>query len=172
MKNQKGITLITLLILIIIIIAGILFVILISDSPDSVGKSTTNYDYLLDNEPTSQQISSATTIDYRTLYKGANTLNGNFYKITGEIVQVVDDHIYHVNMTENTSSYSSYSYYTDRIQISVIGTPSEILMEGDIISFTGESLGNYTYSTVMGNNSTIPFLRVYADYLSVIGHTD
>ena len=52
MKNQKGITLITLLIVIIIIIAGILFVILISDSPDSVGKSTTNYDYLLDNEPT------------------------------------------------------------------------------------------------------------------------
>lgn len=172
MKDQKGITLITLLIVIIIIIAGILFIVSRSESPNSVGKSTTEYNSLLDNKPSSEQISSATTIDYRTLYKGANTLNGNFYNITGEIVQVVEDHIYHVNMTENSSSYSSHSYYTDRIQISVIGTPSEILMEGDIISFTGESLGNYTYSTVMGSNSTIPFLRVYADYLNVIGHTD
>ena len=123
---------------------------------------------MLKNKPSSEQISSATTIDYVNLYKGANTLNGNFYKITGEIVQVVEDHLYHVNMTK-TGEY--YTYYTDRIQISLIGTPSEILMEGDIVSFTGESLGNYTYITVRGSEETIPFLRVYAENLKVIGHT-
>lgn len=179
MKNQKGISLITLLFIIIVIVIVIFLIISQTNEPDAetnepdvVGKSTTDYDYLLKNKPSSAQIESATTIDYRTLYKGANTLNGNFYNITGEIVQVVEDRIYHVNMTENSSDYSSYSYYTDRIQISVIGTPSEILMEGDIISFTGESLGNYTYTSVMGSSNTIPFLRVYAENLKVIGHTD
>ena len=72
-------------------------------------------------------------------------------------------------MTE-TGEY--YTYYTDRIQISLIGTPSEILMEGDIISFTGEALGNYTYTAVLGNETTVPFLRVYAENLEVIGHTE
>lgn len=172
MKNQKGISLIKLLFIIIAIVIAIFLIIPKTKEPDAVGKSTTDYDYLLKNKPSSAQIASATTIDYRGLYKGADTLNGNFYTITGEIVQVVEDHLYHVNMTENRSTYSSYSYYTDRIQISVIGTPSEILMEGDIISFTGESLGNYTYTSVMGSSTTVPFLRVYAENLKVIGHTD
>lgn len=169
MKNQKGISLISLLLIIVIIIVAIFLIKAISTEPDTDGKSTTNYDYLLTNKPSSEQISSATTIDYVSLYKGANTLNGNFYKITGEIVQVVEDHLYHVNMTK-TGEY--YTYYTDRIQISLIGNPSEILMEGDIISFTGESLGNYTYTAVLGNETTVPFLRVYAENLEVIGHTE
>lgn len=169
MKNQKGISIITLIIIIALIIIAIFFIISKTKEPDAVGKTTTDYDYLLKNKPSSTQISSATTIDYRSLYKGADTLNGNFYKITGEIVQVIEDHLYHVNMTK-TGEY--YTYYTDRIQISLIGTPSEILMEGDIVSFTGESLGNYTYTAVMGNESTVPFLRVYAENLKVIGHTD
>lgn len=169
MRNQKGISLISLTIIIIVIIVAICFIVSKTNEPDATGKSTTDYDYLLTNKPSPEQISSATTIDYVSLYKGANTLNGNFYKITGEIVQVVDDHLYHVNMTK-TGEY--YTYYTDRIQISLIGTPSEILMEGDIVSFTGESLGNYTYTAVMGNETTVPFLRVYAENLKVVGHTD
>ena len=169
MKNQKGISLISFLIIIIILLVAVFFIISNAKEPDTVGKSTTDYDYLLKNKPSSTQIANATTIDYRSLYKGASTLNGNFYKITGEIVQVVEDHLYHVNMTK-TGEY--YTYYTDRIQISVIGTPSEILMEGDIISFTGESLGNYTYTSVMGSSTTVPFLRVYAENLKVVGHTD
>lgn len=169
MKNQKGISLISFLIIIIILLVAVFFIISNAKEPDTVGKSTTDYDYLLKNKPSSTQIANATTIDYRSLYKGADTLNGNFYKITGEIVQVVEDHLYHVNMTK-TGEY--YTYYTDRIQISVIGTPSEILMEGDIISFTGESLGNYTYTSVMGSSTTVPFLRVYAENLKVVGHTD
>lgn len=169
MKNQKGISLISLLLIIVIIIIAIFLINATSTEHDITGKSTTDYNYLLKNKPSSTQISNAKTIDYRTLYKGANTLNGNFYKITGEIVQVVGDHVYHINMTK-AGEY--YTYYTDRIQISLIGTPSEILMEGDIVSFTGESLGNYTYTAVFGNETTIPFLRVYAENLKVVGHTD
>lgn len=169
MKNQKGISLISLLLIIVIIIIVVFLIKINLTEHDVDGQSTTDYDYLLKNKPSSAQISSATTIDYRTLYKGANTLNGNFYKITGEIVQVIENHIYHVNMTKNGEYHT---YYTDRIQISLIGTPSEILMEGDIVSFTGESLGNYTYTTVLGNAETIPFLRVYAENLKVVGHTD
>lgn len=172
MKNQKGITLVQLIIGIAIIVIAI-YIISKPEQHDIDGKpleSKDAYEYLLNHKPSLEKISSATTIDYRSLYKGANTLNGNFYKITGEIAQIVGDAYYHVNMTKSGSGY--YSYYTDRIQISLIGTPSEILMEGDIVSFTGESLGNYTYISTLGSENTIPFLRVYAENLSVIGHTD
>lgn len=171
MKNQKGISLISLILILIVLVIIIVICLTNTNSTehDIDGKPTTNYDYLLENKPTSTQISNATTIDYRNLYKGANTLNGKFYKITGEIVQVIGEHLYHINMTK-TGEY--YTYYTDRIQVSLIGNPSEILMEGDIVSFTGESLGNYTYTAVLGNETTIPFLRVYAENLKVVGHTD
>lgn len=173
MKNQKGVSLITLIIFIAIVAIIIFFIILKPAEHDIDGKSLDSddaYEYLLDHKPSSEKIANATTIDYVSLYKGANTLNGNFYKITGEIVQIIGDAHYHINMTKSGSEY--YSYYTDRIQISLIGTPSEILMEGDIVSFTGESLGNYTYISTMGNENTVPFLRVYAENLEVIGHTN
>lgn len=172
MKNQKGISLTTLILIIAIAIVVIFLMISEPTQNNTSGKtkeSDNTYSYVLKNKPSAEQIASATSIDYRSLYKGANTLKGNFYKITGEVVQVVNDTYYHINMTK-TGEY--YTYYTDRIQIVVIGTPSEILMEGDIVSFTGESLGNYTYTTVMGSESTIPYLRVYAENLSVVGHTD
>lgn len=173
MKNQKGITLIALIIFIALIIISIIFFISKTANHDIEGKAVEGndgYEYLLNHKPSQEKIAGATTIDYRSLYKGANTLNGKYYKITGEIVQVVGDNYYHINMTKSGSEY--YSYYTDRIQISLIGTPSEILMEGDIVSFTGESLGNYTYVTALGSENTVPFLRVYAENLKVIGHTD
>lgn len=170
MKSQKGIALIALVLIIIIIIVAIGLLISNSNKTTDVsGTPTSDYDYLLKNKPTEEQLASATSIDYRSLYKGANTLNGKFFKITGEIVQVIGDDFCHINMTK-TGDY--YTYYTDRIQISIIGTPSEILMEGDIISFTGESLGNYSYETALGSENTVPFLRVYAENLKVIGHTD
>ena len=173
MKNEKGISLIILIIIIAIIVIAIFFIMSKPAEQNVNGKSLDSdnaYEYLLGHKPRSEKIANATTIDYRTLYKGANTLKGNFYKITGEIVQIIGDSYYHVNMTKTGSEY--YSHYTDRIQISLIGTPSEILMEDDIISFTGESLGNYTYMSTLGSENTIPFLRVYAENLKVIGHTD
>ena len=42
----------------------------------------------------------------------------------------------------------------------------------DRVSFTGESLGNYTYTSVMGNETTVPLLNVYAENLKVVEHTD
>ena len=168
MNNQRGRG----LVVVILIIVVIIFMASGSKEHDINGKSVDGedgYRYLLNHKPSPEKISNATTIDYRSLYKGANTLNGNFYKITGEIVQVVNDRCYHINMTK-TGEY--YTYYTDRIQISLIGTPSEILMEGDIVSFTGESLGNYTYASILGSENTVPFLRVYSENLKVIGHTD
>lgn len=172
MKSQKGISLITLILIIAIIVIAIFFIVSQPKEHNIEGQALETedaYTYLLNHKPSPEKIANATTIDYRSLYKGANTLNGNFYKITGEIVQIIDDGHYHINMTK-TGEY--YTYYTDRIQISLIGKPSEILMEGDIVSFVGESLGNDTYTAVMGNDTTVPFLRVYSENLQVIGHTD
>ena len=183
MKNERGASILKVIIIVAIIVIGIILLMQVmpkteyeyKPETDTVGKSTTDYNSLLNKKPSAQQISSAKTIDYRSLYKGANTLNGNFYKLSGEIVQKVEEHIYHVHMTKNVIDYTYIEdsvYYTDRIQISVIGTPSEILMEGDIVSFTGESLGNTSYYTVAGSSNEIPFLRVYAENIKVIGYTE
>ncbi len=171
-NSNEGSGIVKILLIIIAIAIVILFIMPKTKTPDTVEQPTSDYNNLFSNRPSREQIANATTIDYRSLYKGANILKGKFYKITGEIVQDVGNHIYHVNMTENSFYYSSHSYYTDRIQISIIGTPSEILMENDIVSFTGEYLGNYTYTAVLGNDNTVPNLRVYAENLRVIGHTD
>lgn len=117
----------------------------------------------IDPRPTAEEKANAPTIDYVTLFKGEKTLSYKFFKITGEIVQDVGNNIYHVRM--GTS-------YTNRIQIEIKGNTSEILMVGDIISFTGQYLGNETYTTVVGSNSKIPVLRVYAENLRVTGHTN
>lgn len=169
LKNKRGITLVRLIIIVVLIIVAINLLMHNKGDNDKVYSGEEIVDELSKKKPSPEQLATATTIDYVSLYKGANTLNGNFYKITGEIVQDAGNYIYHINMTKN-GTYSTY--YTDRIQIILIGEPSEILMEGDIVSFTGQSLGNYTYTTVLGSDSTIPELLVYAENLSVIGHTD
>ena len=112
-------------------------------------------------KPTREELASAKTIDYVTLFKKGEY--GEIYKITGEIVQTVKSNIYHVNMTDKGI------YYKDRIEIEIKGTPSEILMNGDIISFKGKYLGNtkieYTYEI-------IPSFEVYAENLKITGHID
>lgn len=53
------------------------------------------------------------------------------------------------------------------MRISIIGTLNEVLMDGDIISFTGEVLGYCTYISTSRTNVTVPWLRVYAESLKV-----
>lgn len=65
--------------------------------------------------------------------------------------------------------HGSYMYWSDFcIIIYIIGTPSEILMKGDHISFIGEVWGNYTFTTVLGKNITMPCLGVSAETLKVL----
>ena len=117
----------------------------------------------IDLRPTQEEKENAPTIDYVTLFKGEDTLRYKFFKITGEIVQDAGENIYHVRM--GTS-------YTNRIQVEIKGKTSEILMVGDIISFTGEYLGNSAYTTVLGSNNKIPIFRVFAENLKVTGHSN
>lgn len=62
------------------------------------------------------------------------------------------------------------NHWDERIQISIIGTPSEILMEGDIILFRGEVIGNITYTNTSGSETTVPWLKVYAESIKVDGY--
>ena len=98
---NEEIGIVKIIIIIVTIAIAVFFIIAKTQPTNTTGKSTStsNDNYLLNNKPTAKQIASAKTINYVGLYKGANTLKGNFYKITGEIVQVVEDHLYHINMT-------------------------------------------------------------------------
>ena len=53
-------------------------------------------------------------ISYRNLYKGANTLKGNCYNFTAQVVQIVSENIYHVIMyhcrTSLGRTYTNFYY--------------------------------------------------------------
>lgn len=96
---------------------------------------------------------------YTNLYKGASTLIGKRYKFIGKIIQINKGNTCYIEMYERTT------YKSDAIiLIYIIGTPSEILMVGDTISFIGLVLGNHD----IGMKVPIPCLEVYASELEVI----
>ena len=43
-------------------------------------------------------------------------------------------------------------------------------MEGDIILFRGEVIGNITYTNTSGSETTVPWLKVYAESIKVDGY--
>ncbi|MDR0824900.1 MAG: hypothetical protein LBN74_07370 [Prevotella sp.] len=110
----------------------------------------------------------ATTIKYRELFKGGDSLAGNYYTFKGEIIQDAGEGTFRVNVTK-TGTY--YTFYEDTVLIYVDGEPSEKLLEEDIITFIGMGAGNYRYETVMGGTTEVPLLLVDAIDIEVVGTT-
>ena len=97
---------------------------------------------------------------YREMFRNPENYKGKKVKITGEVIQVIDDDDYfqlRVNMTKN-----EYDYYEDTIFVQLEKAKFDgRVLEGDIISFYGINQGTITYQTVMGNETTIPAISAY-----------
>lgn len=81
---------------------------------------------------------------------------GTCGKFEGKIIQVVDNGIYKSYRVAINGDYDHVMYVTDSMN-----KATETLLEDDYIYFKGESLGNTTYTTVMGASVTIPAFRVH-----------
>lgn len=81
---------------------------------------------------------------------------GTYGKFEGKIIQVVDNGIYKSYRVAINGDYDQVMYVTDSMK-----KATETLLEDDYVYFKGESLGNTTYTTVMGASVTLPAFRVH-----------
>lgn len=97
---------------------------------------------------------------YKEIFRNPQNYEGKKIKITGEVIQVMDDNDYfqlRVNMTKN-----EYNYYEDTVFVQLEKAKfNGRVIEDDIISFYGIDRGTVTYQTVMGNETTIPAIEAY-----------
>lgn len=97
------------------------------------------------------------------IYKGSNV------KLAGKVVQVMEegnDIQLRVDITQEKSTYSSMYWYDDTILVTYTRNSNDRILEGDVIAMYGIMAGNYTYTTVLGANLTVPLM--HAMYISII----
>ncbi len=172
LKNEKGISGLVLCIVIIIII---IFLVVVfnetSENDYNVSTSTsTSSSVSKPKEDRSTYISKCTTIDYTSLARNPNQYKGNYYTFTGEVIQVLNDGndvTLRVNVTPKRYTYSNETYYEDTILVSYTYSNSyeSRILEDDIITIYGQSIGTYTYEAITGAPITVP--AIIAGYIDI-----
>jgi uncharacterized membrane protein len=109
---------------------------------------------------------AAEPIEYTDLFRAGDNLFGTFFRFEGEIVQVVGDGTFRVNVTKKTYQYIDSVSYSDTVLLMILGDTGAKLLEKDIIQFIGMSAGTYEYESVMGATIEVPLL--FADGVDVV----
>ena len=105
------------------------------------------------------------TISYEELARDTEGHQGEKFKFTGEVQQIVYE------SEGGTSEYmisvtrGDYDIYTDNVYVYYDNEGGENLLEEDIVTFYGEASGDKTYTSVLGEEITIP--AVTAVYLNI-----
>ena len=91
---------------------------------------------------------------------------GTHVKVTGEVVQVIQDSN-STNLRVNITKKGTYStYYTDTIYVVYHQEYGEDkILENDIVTIYGISQGDSSYTTVLGSNITLPNIK--AEYITI-----
>lgn len=164
MKNQKGITLIKLIIIIVVVIIALVW--LFGGSNDNTTSTTSTI-----KEDRSTYIAKCSTISYDSLARNPNQYKGNYYTFTGEVIQSMNesnsnDTVLRVNVTQKKYEYLNEIYYEDTILVYYTYSSSyeSRILEDDIITLYGQSMGTYTYESVLGSAITVPAINaMYID---------
>ncbi len=93
------------------------------------------------------------TISYEDIARDKEALDGEKVTFTGEVIQVMDD-FFRVDITKTDYGYTDtilFDLDTDKLK--------ENILEGDVVTVWGESKGFYTYTSVINQEVTVPFVR-------------
>lgn len=111
--------------------------------------------------------SKCNTVDYETIARDADGLKGQYFKFTGEVMQVYKD-----PETVSTVTYlvlvTKYEYgYTDIVYV-MYNPPDDKprILEDDIITFWGVSYGLGEYPTLLTGSNTVP--KINAVYIDIV----
>ncbi len=167
LKNEKGISLLVLCLIIIILL--FLFIVVFGGNKDNNNLETKTTSSFIKEDRTTY-ISKCSTINYTSLARNPEQYKGNNYTFTGEVIQVMNDKnevTLRVNVTPKKYTYSNETYYEDTILVyyKYSSSAESRILENDIITIYGQSLGTYTYEAVLGNPITVP--SVYAMYIDI-----
>lgn len=99
------------------------------------------------------------TYTYQQIARNPEKFKGTNVKLTGEVVQALysDDS---VDLRVNITKEGTYStWYTDTIYVVYYPEAGEDkILEDDIITIYGTSMGDYTYTSTLGSPVTLPLI--------------
>lgn len=169
-KNERGITLITIIVVGIIIILLLFFIYGGFNKGKARPASTSSSTTTTSKEARSTYIQKCSTIDYKSLARNPNQYKGKDYVFTGEVIQVMNNNnevMLRVNVTEKRYEYIDEVSYEDTILVyyKYENSYESRILEDDIITIYGQSLGTYTYESTFGAAITVP--AVNAMYIDI-----
>lgn len=103
-------------------------------------------------------------ITFEEIARDKEALDGEKVTFTGEVVQVMDD-FFRVDITKTDYGYTdtiAFDFDADSLK--------ENILEGDVVTVWGQSKGFYTYTSIMKQEVTVPFVR--AVYIQNSGKLD
>lgn len=117
---------------------------------------------------------SCDTITYKKLARNPDKYKGNNFKITGQVIQVLDSDSWfddsttlRINITPEENEFADGGVLWSDTIISAVTIPDgeDRILEDDVITFWGTCEGAYTYESVLGSNVTVP--RVDIQYYKI-----
>lgn len=161
-KSERGISIITLCILIILLVIALCWVLEQRKNSGEISEGSTK-------ESRSTYIAKCDTIDYTSLSRNPSLYIGKDFTFTGEVIQVMNEYndVYlRVNITKKNYYYLNETYYEDTIMVHYQYSNSyeSKILEDDIITIYGQSVGLVSYESIVGSQVTIPAIdALYID---------
>lgn len=108
-----------------------------------------------------EYIESCSEIEYADLARNPNKYKGQAFVFTGKVIQVAEPTSgntvsMRINVTEGTYVWSDTIFATVELPKS-----ADRILEGDIMTFYGDCKGLYTYTSVIGEQISLPAVQIF-----------
>ncbi len=111
-----------------------------------------------------QYKAQCTGMSFEDLARNPDSVKGSYVSVTGQVIQVQQDSsdlVLRVSITKD-----SYGIWSDPIIVAyTLPAGADNILEKDIVTIYGQSVGDYTYTTVLGASETVP--AISAKYIDV-----
>lgn len=101
-----------------------------------------------------------TEISFDDLARNPDNHEGQMFKFTGEVIQVMEGSgtvDLRMDVTKIADEYLDWVYYEDTIYATVsVAEGADKILEGDIVTIYGICCGDYTYKSILGSQVTLP----------------
>lgn len=112
-------------------------------------------------------IDSCREIDYETLSRNPDKYKGEHFKLTGQVIQVLDSDSWfndattlRINITKEESEYIDDWWKDTIVATVVIPKGADRILEDDVITFYGDCDGLYTYTSILGQKISLPKIDI------------
>lgn len=126
-------------------------------------KEKENEEYELTNEEKREYLyNNCVQYSFDEIARFPKNYKGKCAKYTGEVLQVADKRQIRVDITRITNEYIG-DYYEDTIYVELDDSVNLDwnILEGDIVTFYGVMNGEYSYTSVLGSEVSLPYMIAY-----------